>query len=112
MLRVFKRYADAIVLTPGKTIIVEAKIRLNPGVISYLDLYARLFKETLEFKERWNLPIEKMLVFAIEDPVTIELARQNGIRAVPFQPPWIRDYLKLLTPRERRGVQKSALGEV
>ena len=91
-----------MILLPDKTIIVEAKIRLDPGVISKLEIYRRLFLETPEYKDRWRLPLELMLVYAIEDPVTIELAREKGMRCVPFRPPWISDYLRLLSPRERR----------
>jgi len=102
MLYVTKRWADAIILLKGKTILIEAAIRSDPGDISKLELYKKLFYETPELADRTNMPLDLMLVYAIEDPVVIELARDKGIRCVPFRPPWISDYLKLLAPRERR----------
>ena len=110
MIRVFKRWADGLIFLPDKTIIVEAKIRLDPGVISKLEIYRRLFFETPEYKDRWTLPVELMLVFAIEDPVTIELAREKGIRCIPFRPEWVPEYLRLLTPRERRAPRVARAG--
>ncbi len=101
LFRVFKRWADGLILLSDKTIIIEAKIRLEPGVITKLELYHKLFQETPEFKDRWHRPIEEMLVFAVEDPVTIQLAREHKIRAVEFHPPWVDDYLRILHPRER-----------
>jgi len=102
LVRVFKRWVDGIILLPQKTILIEAKIRLDPGAIAKLHLYHKLFIQTPEFKERWHKPVEEMLVFAIEDPVVIQMAREEGIRSVPFHPPWIDDYLRLLAPRDRR----------
>jgi len=102
MVGVFRRWADAIVIMPDRLIIIEAAIRPSPGDISQIELYEHLIPLTPELDEFRSLPIEKVLVFALEDPVVVAMARERGIRAIYFKPPWIDDYLAILYPRERR----------
>ena len=102
MFGVTRRWADAVGIYPDKVVIVEAAIRTHPGKISQLELYARLFKVTYEFREYWHLPLELWLLYAIEDPVLISMARDKGIRCTEYKPAWLPDYLALLMPRERR----------
>lgn len=102
MVGVFRRWADAIVFMPDRLVLIEAAIRPSPGDISQLELYERLLPMTPELAEHKGKPIEKMLVWAIEDPPIAAMARERGIRVVYFHPPWINDYLKILYPRERR----------
>jgi len=102
MVGVFRRWADAIVFMPGRLLLIEAAIRPSPGDISQLELYERLLPMTPELAEHKGKLIEKMLVWAIEDPPIAVMARERGIRVVYFHPKWIDDYLKILYPRERR----------
>jgi len=102
MVGVFRRWADAVVFMPNKLILIEAAIRPNPGKISQLELYEHLLPKTPELAEHKRKPIEKVLLFAIEDPVVVSLAREKGIKAVYFRPRWIDEYLEVLYPRERR----------
>jgi len=98
----WRRWADAIVFMPDRLILIEAAIRPSPGDISQLELYEHLLPLTPEFDEHKAKPIEKVLVFAIEDPVVASMARERGIRVIYFRPEWVEDYLKVLYPRERR----------
>lgn len=102
MLGVFRRWADAIVFMPDRLVLIEVAIRPSPGDISQLGLYERLVPHTPELAEYKQLPIEKLLVYAIEDPLVVSMARDQGIRTVYFRPGWVEDYLKILYPRERR----------
>jgi len=102
MVGVFRRWADAIVFMPDRLVLIEAAIRPSPGDISQLELYERLLPMTPELADHKGKPIEKMLVWAIEDPPIAVMARERGIRVVYFHPSWIDDYLKILYPRERR----------
>jgi len=103
MVGAWRRWADAVILEDDSVTIVEAAIRPNPGKISQLELYAMLFPHTPEFLAWRGLPIHLTLLYAIEDPATILLARQKGIRCVEYKPDWLPAYLELLMPRERRG---------
>ena len=101
-LGVWRRWADAIIIMPDRLILIEAAIRPEPGKISQLELYEHLLPKTPELVEHKDKPIEKVLLFALEDPVTAAMARERGIKVVYFRPPWIDDFLKILYPHERR----------
>jgi len=105
MIGQWRRWADAVVLEQDRVILVEASIRPDPGKISQLELYALLFPQTPELAAWAKLPLTLMLLYAIEDPATIYLARQKGILCVQYRPDWLDDYLAILYPRERRGSQ-------
>ena len=102
MVGVFRRWADAIVFAPDRLILIEAAIRPSPGDISQLELYMHLVPMTPELQAYKDFSIEPLLVYCIEDPVIVEMARQRGIKVVYFHPSWIDDYLQILYPRERR----------
>lgn len=99
---VWRRWADAVVFLPNKIILIEAAIRPSPGDISQLELYMHLLPKTPELAEHKHKPIEMVLLYALEDPVIVSLARERNISVVYFHPGWIDDYLKALYPRERR----------
>ena len=99
---VWRRWADAVVFMPDRLILIEAAIRPEPGKISQLELYERLLPLTPELAEHKHKKIEKVLLFALEDPVLVEMARSRGIKAVYFCPEWISEYMKILEPRKRR----------
>lgn len=105
MIGAWRRWADAIILEPNRITIVEAAIRPQPGKIAQLELYKLLFPQTPELRAWWGAKIEMLLLYAIEDPATIYLAREKGIRCVEYKPSWLPEYLALLMPRERRGAR-------
>jgi len=105
MIGSWRRWADAIIILKDKLIVLEAAIRPQPGKISQLDLYTRLVPHTPELAAWKALPIEKVLLYAIEDPATTLMAREQGIRCVEYKPLWLESYLELLMPRERRGMR-------
>lgn len=97
----FRRWADALVFLPDRTVLIEAKIKPEPGVTAQLKLYARLLPNTPELEECKHKPVEKVLVCAIEDPQVSALAREENIRVVVFRPKWIEAYLDVLRPGEK-----------
>ena len=105
MVGVWRRWADAIILEKDSVTIVEAAIRPQPGKISQLELYAMLFPQTPELAPWHGLPLTLLLLYSIEDPATILLARQKGILCVEYKPNWLPAYMEALMPRERRGVR-------
>lgn len=98
---VFRRWADAIVMMPDRLILIEGKILPQPGVISQLNLYARLLPKTPELQEHKDKPIERVLVCAIPDPLLNAMCREEGIRVVIYRPKWVLTYLKIVHPWER-----------
>ena len=103
MLTVWRRWADGIAIYPDRVILIECAIRPNPGKIAQLKLYKELFYQTPEFEHLRNRKLELELVYAIEDPATIELAKREDIRTIYFKPVWIEEYISHLYPWERRG---------
>ena len=104
-LGVFRRWADAIVIKPDRLILIEAKIRPQPGVISQLQLYARLVPNTPELQDFLDRPLEMLLIYAIQDDLLIEMAREAGIKSISYRPEWIDEYIAELYPRERRATR-------
>lgn len=98
----WRRWADAVVFKPRQVVIIEAAIRPDPGYVSKLQLYGRLFKHTPELQSYAGRPVALELVYAIRDDVLLQLAREAGIKTVHFKAPWLDDYLRILWPRERR----------
>jgi hypothetical protein len=105
MIGAWRRWADALILTESKVSLIEAAIRPDPGKISQLELYAMLFPHTPELIAFRNVPLHMILLYAIEDPATVILARNKGIEAIEYKPLWLDSYLEILAPRERRGVR-------
>jgi len=101
----FRRWADALVILPDRLILIEAKIRPQPGVISQLQLYKRLLPNTPELQRFRDRPLEMLLVYAIRDDLLISMAREEGIRCIQYRPAWVDEYLKELYPRERRATR-------
>jgi len=105
MIGSWRRWADAVILEDDRVTIVEAAIRPDPGKIAQLELYRMLFPHTPELTPWRSLPIDLVLLYAIEDPATTMLAREKGIKAIEYKPTWLPSYLEILMPRERRGVR-------
>ena len=100
---VWRRYADAVVIKPKQLIIIEAAIKPNAGDISQLQLYKELLPHTPELEPYGNRPIALELVYAMEDPIVLKMARKAKIRVVLYRPDWLDEYLAILHPTERRG---------
>jgi len=105
MIGAWRRWADAIILENNKVTIIESALRLDPGKISQLELYAMLFPQTPEFRAWAGLPLELALLYAIPDSATIMMAREKGIKCIEYRPLWLDQYLEILQPRERRGIR-------
>lgn len=103
MLVVWKRWADAIVVTRTKVILIEAAILPDPGDISKLLLYEYLLRHTPEFEQYLDRPIEKQLVICVEDPLLTKIARGSDIKVIAFAPEWVSDYVRSLAGRKQRG---------
>ena len=100
-LRVWSRWADAVVELEDRVVLVEAKIRPKMGPLEALLLYRVLLPSTPDLQLRGR-KVEMRFVYAVEDPVLNMIARELGIQVEKFEPSWLRDYLSILSPRERR----------
>lgn len=76
---VLLRWVDAIFIDNGIVYLVEAKLRPHPGAIGQLELYKKLFYQTLEFKQYWNNPVRLILLCPILDTNMAELCSEKDI---------------------------------
>lgn len=109
MMGVFRRWADAVVVTPRELVVIEASLRSDTGDPSKLVVYGRLVPHTPELKQYLNRPLVLELVVAVEDPVVSQLAQEMNIRTRVYRPRWLPEYLAQLHRRERRPSQARGL---
>jgi hypothetical protein len=86
MYKFLRRWADAIVVTRDEIIVIEGKMRPNPGVISQLQLYMRELHNTPEFEEYQDLPIRGVIVSATGDTTVEAMAIEAGLDFEVFKP--------------------------
>jgi hypothetical protein len=97
----WRRWADALVVESDLVWVVEGKIKPNPGAVSQLEALVRLFPSTPEYSDLAARPCRGMLVFAVRDGMTEQLAAERGIVCEQYVPPWAEQYLLTLEPRAR-----------
>lgn len=105
LLRGVGRWADALIIRPTDLILVEAEILPSPGSVSELQLYGRLLRRDDHFEAFSNMPLRMMLVWAFDEPVLAQLARDAGIEVRVFSPQWVAEALRARfpsSPRARR----------
>jgi hypothetical protein len=96
----FARWADAVVFLPDRTLVVEAKLVAHPMALAQLELYKRLIPASPYLNLRPDLPIETVLLYAKEDVIVSQLAREKGITLAQYDPPWVDEYLATLGRRK------------
>jgi hypothetical protein len=108
----FARWADAVVFLPDRTLIVEAKLVAHPGALAQLELYQRLVPMSPYLNLRPDMPIESVLLYAKEDVIVSQLAREKGITLVQYDPPWVDEALQAISRRKTSGVAPQELAPV
>lgn len=94
-LSVFNRYSDLVGPMPTELLVVEAKMVADPGAQSQLQHYLDLVRVS-KLPTAWPyLPIQGVLLWAVDDPIIHQRAVAAGIRIEIFTPPWVADYLNL-----------------
>lgn len=77
--------ADAIAFKDKKVFIIECIVRPNEWwKIQQLKTYERAFKTTPRFKDKWDWPVEKILLTTEVNPFMEAQAHAEGIRVVSF----------------------------
>ncbi len=104
-LGLWRRRIDALVYLPDRLLLIEAVLRADPGKISILKLYERLVPLTPELAEYRALPIQKILLYAIEDPALNVLAKEEGILPIQYVPTFFEQWFNKLRQRDKRTPQ-------
>ena len=96
VLGLFRRWADCVYITNDTIYVIEAMIIARPEKISQLELYLRLVPHTPELKPYLEgRKIVGVLLYALEDPTMIALAREKGFLCIKYEPEWLEEYLRL-----------------
>lgn len=112
LLRVFMRWADAIVFLPEQTIVIEGKLRASEYLkgLGELELYLELLRHSPEYAPLIAHTLVGELLVPVEDPTVSVLARRKGFRVVIWAPAWLRGYLDNLDPRKVRATRPEEAG--
>lgn len=100
---VFRRWADAIVVTGSELIVVEASIYPDLGDISKVKAYARLVPHTEELQQFRDLPVVCQCVYCVHDRFFVQLCREEQIEPVLYRPAWAQEYIETLAPSKQQG---------
>jgi len=102
LLGVWRRRVDALVYLSDRLLVVEAVLRSDPGKLSILEVYARLVPQTPELEPYLHLPIQKVLLYAVEDPVVTQLAREQDILPIHYVPSFFDQWFNKIARRKRQ----------
>ena len=87
-------WADAIILAPDWTRIVEACVILDTRHVGALEGYVKLFKATPRYSSRLVKPVIPVLLYAYPRKIAYDMAKEKGFELVEYRKPWIEEYLK------------------
>ena len=85
-------WVDGIIMGPDWTRLVESAVVSGAVDLGQLDLYLDLFRETREFRDRWDTELIPVLLYGFGRAAVLRLAERKGVEAVRFCPDYIRDY--------------------
>lgn len=105
----YARWADAVVAMPDRTLLIEAKIVSHPSAVAQLMLYKRLLPSSPNLNLRAHMPIDLVLLYAREDPLVSQMAREQGISCVEYAPDWVDEYLATRYARQRTSPEPQIL---
>jgi hypothetical protein len=105
----FARWADAVVVMPDRTLLIEAKVICHPTAIAQLMLYKRLLPFSAQLNLRREVPVIPVLLYARPDPLVIQLGIEQGIEPVQYDPPWVEDYLLTRFARQRQAPREQQM---
>lgn len=86
-----RHWADAIATYPDRALVFEGKFKLRADALGQIIVNGDLFGITPEFKEWWNKPLERWVIYAFGDPETEEALSRRGIMQARYCPEWARE---------------------
>lgn len=85
-------WADALILGPTWTRILEATIVLDARHVGALEGYLALFRKTAEYRDRWDMELIGTLLYGYPRTLAVDMARAKGYELVEYQPAFVRAY--------------------
>ncbi len=102
LLGAYRRYADAVVVTPAELVVVETTMVKAVQKVGPLLEYLDLVSQTPELTEVLGRPVRGELVSPIPDPRASDLCSRVGLRFVTFEPAWLDQFMEVYSGRFRR----------
>jgi len=100
-LRVNNWYADGLIIRETETLLIESKMKPNPGAVGQVLFYQRLGFSTPLLSAAMGHPITPVVLFAEDDHAVRVFAQTWGVRVELYTPSWIADYLTQVQFRAR-----------
>lgn len=104
-LGVRKAFADLVVAYPDHLDIYEFQLIPRWSKFGQLLAYLELAKETDTLVYYHDLPIQGILVNAVDDPFLCSLAQKYGLKYEVYSPEWLPLYFETLRPRDYTPLQ-------
>lgn len=98
----FRRWADAVVVTDAELLVVEAALIPDPRDISLLETYLLLVGVTPELAAWHARPRRGLLVWAVDDAFSRDLAVRHGLAVDIFRPSNWSEWIHSKRERENR----------
>jgi len=96
MFSVLQRWADAVIILDDGIVIVEAKLRPEPGAVGQLEFYERMFRLTPRFEKYKDWPVALIFLTTVEDKEIRAFCVDKGIHFEVFTQ---EDALKTWNPK-------------
>lgn len=107
-LRVENWYADGLLVAPAEILIIEAKVKPDPGAVGQVLFYLRMAIRTPVLQDTLHLPFVPVVLYAEDDFEVTRYAQQMGCRVEIYTPQWIADYLTQVQFRRRSTLSPGA----
>ncbi len=95
-----KAFADLIVLHPNALDIYEFQILPRWSKFGQVLAYLKLARQTDSLSYYKSLPINGIIVNAVDDPFLASLCQDYGIQYRVYSPEWLPLYFETLRPRD------------
>lgn len=108
-LRVNNWYADGVIETDDAVLIIESKVKPNPGAVGQVLFYLRLAYSTPALQNAMSKPFQAWCLFGESDDTLSAWAHGLGVSVATYTPKWIADYLQSSQLRNRSTPPQNAI---
>lgn len=99
LMKMLRRWCDAIFFEDDTVYIVEAAWAPDPGKVSQLELYKQLFPKTPKFVEWKDKPVKLIFLTTKLDVEVRDLCKERDIEYVVWLPDWGKEEWKKMIER-------------
>ena len=107
LIRVYMRWADAVIPLEDQIIVVEGKLRASEFLkgLGELLVYTQLIPHTEQFRAWRGSRVVGRLLIPILDPVVSAVAGRQGFQVAVFKPSFWEEFLDTIQGRQSRPIR-------